>query len=209
MRQPGFLQPTSALAHRAQSHPPSFQKGQMGRARRAGQAAAVPASATRGRGAGGTRLPPSPPPARLPESSRRLRRRLQTQALSAMAATATPPATSGATRSPGEGSAGRSDGGWGAGAGAGLEAGLAAGAHLSRPRSGSWAGHLQRRNLCLGGAHLRVQPPPFRVRAPPSQWDVSIPPLPCCVSPGRCPSGPVSSSEKRGGPFLPCSVIVK
>lgn len=66
----------------------------------------------------------------------------------------------------GRGSAGRSDGGRGAGGGAGLAARLAAGAHLSRWRSGSWAGHLQRRNLCLGGAHLRVQPPPIRVRAP-------------------------------------------
>lgn len=162
MRQPGFLQPTSASTKherwsqtspfipllsptpRRPTRPPS-------RRHRCG-AHCVPVKRVQflpptrgGRGAGGTRLPPSPPPARLPESSRRLRRRPQTQALSAMAATATPPATSGATRSPGGGGVRdglTGDGARGAGAGAGLAAGLAAGAHLSRWRSGSWAGHL-------------------------------------------------------------------
>ena len=97
----------------SQPHPRSFQKGQVSKSEGSAfhpcQAAAVPASATRGRGrqwmavlVGSVRPPSGYLRGSLPASLFWQRRRPQIQAPRAKAATATAPVTSSAKESPGE-----------------------------------------------------------------------------------------------------------
>lgn len=208
MRQPGSLQPTSASAeHECWGQTPPFipllspnpaappellpeGEDETRRALRPRQVAAVPASATRGQGR--RRQPPAVLPATCaaPWVLAPRRRPLQTQALSATAVTATPRHQ---RREP--------ECGVGGVRGGTMRAGLRR--DLRRARTCAAGGALRAGQRAVCGGETRASraltfgpASTLQGQSLLPRRDLTSPPLPRCVSPGRCLSEPVSSSEQ-------------